>query len=74
MVPYLHNFSVAVQKMHFFGDIWDKFAFSQAKIYYHNLKKDAGTAPSKGLIWEEFSEQLRQKASKKASQLALQQI
>ena len=32
---------------------------------YHNNKKNTGTAPSKGAIWDEFSEQQQQQRIKK---------
>ena len=49
----LYQFSEVVQKMHY---IWIKFK----KIY-------AGTARSKGAIWNEFSEQNQHQSIKKLS-------
>ena len=34
--PYLNQSSTVVQKMNFFGDIWDKFALYLVHIYHHN--------------------------------------
>ena len=44
--------------MLFFGDIWEKFALNLVYIQHQNLKKKyVERAPSKGDIWDEFSEQ-----------------
>ena len=45
-----------VQKKHYFGAIWDKFALYLNKLSIIIFKNDAETAPFKDAIWNEFKE------------------
>ena len=54
MAPYLHTFSAVVQKKKLFGAIKCKIS-----IIIRNFMPS-----SKGVVWDEFSEQHQQKASR----------
>ena len=50
MIPYLHQFSAVLHKIHFFGAVWLNYAF-----YLGLIKKIyAETAPFNGAIWDEL--------------------
>ena len=47
-----------MQRMYFFGAIWDKSALYLVRIYsVIILKNDVRSAPSERAIWDAFSEQ-----------------
>ena len=59
MIPYDHQSSAMVHKMHFFGAIWEKYA---SHIY-------AETSSLDGAIWDEVNEQHQHQSIKKSPYL-----
>ena len=57
LAPNLQQFSAVAKIMHFFGAIWDKFAFNFVLISIEISIIDAETPLFNGAIWAEFTEQ-----------------